>query len=549
MNSRPVLFLVIGAVVVVGVVAYGLWLGDHREVSFVSGASHPYDVEVDGQRFTLRPGARDVREVGLGVHAVKVFGPTGVATEASFDNSAGVFGAVFESGKTQVFNPDGVAVLTSESTEYTTRDVNTAAYSWDVLTNFTFLSERYDFAFQEFPETQQIKSNSVTRTRINLDKDARYLGAEWIKSKRGPDAAIAWLKNRLTFDPYDGFASDALVEAAPTPETLAFLFRLIDGKPLRIEVLLSWRGLAEHLGADLDPDRKILVAVARGSGDVCAGYAIYQLLDGADAEEGLASAVDCPWANGERAVRAVVAGDVAKAKELAAKLSPTRETSGLAESWKAAMLATGDVEAVAAWERANETSRWATAIAAINAALRQRDAAKANAVRDAYLAQMGKDGETQASIDEVSAGLAAAIAYGNRDVAGVKAAHDEHDAAIGVEVALVEGNFDVAEFGEAGVGEAALMAASALRHKLPQAPVMLKAIDDELSDRHVGRWISSQPTLADVRAAGIPLETLRGILALLAERYPKSDLATEADRLAFEERSPALFLATRPGRH
>lgn len=544
--DRTVLaFLLVGVVV-----AYGglvAWVRDQALVSFVNGTGHDYDVEVDGQAVHLPSGARVPLRVGQGLHQVVVRGPTGTTTE-SFDNTEFVALAPLGLLRTQIVNPDKAAVLLRDTIDYS--KPSGEGYSASVDTGSFFYDLKVDYAFELFPHSIDDKDRSPVKTRVSLPglRDSPRVVFE----KRGAAAADSLLRRRLAFDPEDGAAASQILDltgAVVDTATLELLTSLAAQRPTRVEAALALLRLVRDKPASLAAVTRVLQKDA----DACASFALFAAKDPPDDAVHLQSALvppACEYAQNAAAFEAAVAGDLDTAARLVADVHPRADRPSLFWAWQQTQLALGNVAALS--KHPTGDPAFDAAKNAMIVAFQRRDAAEAARVMRVYRQGHPDDEEGGSALEIVAAygrrdrkGLAEAVARAKElDIAWTGVRTDD-----AFELALIDGRIDDAirvSAGDSPLWAKTLVAASALRHHPARSDLVAEAAA-VLTDRRGAQWLTKKPTVAELRALRVEPGLAVAIATLVAERWPDApELRAEAERLAWDESVPTLFLAARP---
>ncbi|MBI2193954.1 MAG: hypothetical protein HYU36_18410 [Planctomycetes bacterium] len=252
--DRPGLFQRIPAAVRWACLAAGLilaaylgisyYLGLNRTVHLVNGLEKPYTVTINGQpvtvpgrghaEVTVEEGTLDVQVAGKDLH---------VPSQKVLIRSS-VWGRPFHQKDVVVINPDQTAVLVREGTLYS---ATPQAVSPDTDAEFIVHTGQVfyelpatDYAFEPFPSTISLPSSHarVKKTRVGLLERVDVIQcARFIQNEQtlGNEAAIAYLRRQLEFQPESDACLAYLSQMMPPGDFIRFLEPGLRARPFRLE--------------------------------------------------------------------------------------------------------------------------------------------------------------------------------------------------------------------------------------------------------------------------------------------------------------------------
>jgi hypothetical protein len=563
---------------VMGVVGGSLlWLGSAGiawrlgAVTLVSGAVHPYEVVIDGEHLTLKPGEAVRRHLGRRALTIERVSPTGQHEVIDIPASAPFPLLPFVLAKDRVINPDGAAVLLLESTTYASdvRDIKDEGFGWSVASVHGQPHHVYDitvdYAFTPFPQRVDVRRGRVVvKTRLALDDVGPRAGTGLLEADEMDP--VPMLRARVAFDHTDTQAIDQLLDRAPTAVTVAFLESRRMARPINVELWFALDRLKTRLqnaatadtdgggdgGGDVDGDEEVveplmqplLLGLEDGPADPCIAYLHYSFDSGDDAPS-FEDARGCPPANAGLALRALARGDVDDARALIQATAVDLDSTHLSD-WRQAMHGAG----LMAERLVIEGTLGVTAATLA----RERAEADPTLLPQARNA-LGRDDDDRHLLDELEA-------YTHADVDRLlKVADEDDDPEVPVhrrhrfEVDLVRGTLDgyLERSAELNDADWVMVLAAALRHRHPDGAALRARFDENLQqfahDRGVDdvTLFAAPPSVALLRRLPVGFETARAFVVAASEAFPHDEaLQAEARRLCFSPEFPSLFLRTRP---
>jgi hypothetical protein len=306
-------------------------MGGHaRKVFFVNGGNKPYAVAVNGQDHTLPVGGALPVEIPEGDVQIEFRDPRMKLQPITLHIETPFFSRPFLS-RTFVVNPDQLAVLLVEETEYSEQPrqgqmphelhVGELLYAVDGIT--------YEFA--EFPPTVPIKKGqTVRKSRIALvpvrDVQQR-IGL--VMKFLDPARQIEYAKRWLAQSPEDSLFLYWLLGNLPPANAIAFLTPHLADRPIRFDWHRAYQALMErnHPNRDLQPEYQNLVAESHEQPDaLCLLARLVDLDEGTKLYERAAKAtppsVHALHGLGWRAMAQGQFAEAAKVLAMAARLAP-----------------------------------------------------------------------------------------------------------------------------------------------------------------------------------------------------------------------------------
>jgi tetratricopeptide (TPR) repeat protein len=249
----------IGPLVVLGLLAWylgaALWTGQARKIYLVNGWNKPYTVAVNGREHSLPPEAATAIHVPEGEITIEFQDAKAPMESVRCRVESPFFSRPFSS-RTYVINPDQLAVLLKEQTEYgeVARPIQLPPelHVGKVL----YALDGIDYEFTAFPPTLQgKKGETFTKTRVDV---ARNLASEARLSlvTRGlPDQEqIDYAKRWLNWEPNDVITLYLLLGRLSNEEALAFLNTRLNVRP----VLVEWHRAYQDLSRKSQPETDLL---------------------------------------------------------------------------------------------------------------------------------------------------------------------------------------------------------------------------------------------------------------------------------------------------
>ncbi len=169
-RDRSPVVAVAGSMILVVLLGIGYLLlsfveGRTREVHLVNGLDRAYTVTIDGEGYYLPPNETTVGSFSEGTHSVHAQ-ELGLPEE-SIEIHTNFFTRVFNN-EVVVINPDRVALLVWEETEYMEHVDESARYDYVFHTNeAVYVFSDIDYVFKEFPEEVQLSSSRTMKSRVS----------------------------------------------------------------------------------------------------------------------------------------------------------------------------------------------------------------------------------------------------------------------------------------------------------------------------------------------------------------------------------------------
>lgn len=228
----------------------------HRPVYMVNGLTHDTTVSVNGRHIKIEAESHRLIYLDEGqVNIQAVDGLTGLINQ-SCQLETNFWTRPF-SDHTFILNPDRVAIILWETTEYVDKTIPSAhsntAYSYDVHAGhllYTFTG--IDYPFQPFPgEIDLPNSKSHTkRIRVGLAAEMSPISAvETIEEHLSEQAVQAYMRQRALLSPNEDDYLGYLPYVLGDQPALAILREGLNHRPIRIE----WHRIYQTLLERLDP--------------------------------------------------------------------------------------------------------------------------------------------------------------------------------------------------------------------------------------------------------------------------------------------------------
>jgi tetratricopeptide (TPR) repeat protein len=268
------------------------WIGRSRKVYLVNGLDRIYTVAVNGQPWTLRPGATEVH-VPEGEIAI-AFPDPGLKQDPIHCRVETNFFARPFSSDLFVINPDRLAILVHEKSEY-------AEVPRPFLEPPRFFSgegpyhfQGIDYAFLDFPPNLQAKQGErIIKSRVGLEplptQEARLAVVLAVLDAKQQEE---YTRRLLRLEPDNAYFLGWLTKMLPPDEALAVLEPNLSARPLLVNNHRIYQHLIEtnHPERNLRPDYEKLVVETRR--DPGALYLLSRLIDGEESDKLLAEAVE-----------------------------------------------------------------------------------------------------------------------------------------------------------------------------------------------------------------------------------------------------------------
>jgi tetratricopeptide (TPR) repeat protein len=572
----PVLLLV--ALGIFTVVSFGK--AGARPVYFVNGLTRAYDIEVNGKRYSLGAGSRQlILKVKEGEVRVRVPDASLQIPEQVCRVETSFWSRPFVDSHF-VINPDQAAILYVERTEYSAtpdydRVLPVTIHTGRLLYDFS----EVDYLFQEFPSslTGSTGSGTIEKKRLG-QQPVEPVGEAFLVLLRnaGKEGAGRFALRQLEATPEKTEVLPYLCYALPPEEALAFIRPRLERRPVSVEWHRHYQDLmgAQNPGHDLYDEYKALYQ--EQPDDVQRIYLLGRVApEREEARRLLRRAAEASppsvWALQALAYDAMCEADFRAALEYARKaiaLAPGEENFRVHES--EALLALGEYDTLikrAAEGREGRPGDFALVKEEAHLRACRGDLAGARALVDTYMATMPPQvgpltrGQLRASLD-------AAVAYAAGDaskyaaMSGDALTTDDRYAA-----AVCAGRFDdaVAALKEVGVDASAapvepyltLYLAATTRGDSQAArkflDVAVRSMRKQDADgRRFADYLAAILRPPPEEAAAIPLRpsTKRLALAVMAARFPE-DRALYAELARphnYDRRFPYLLVAQALGR-
>jgi tetratricopeptide (TPR) repeat protein len=279
----------VGPVVLVGLLCWYLgaavWMGHARKIYLVNGWNQPYTIAVNGQEQRLEPGAVTPFSIGEGEVAIEFRDPK-IALEPDRCRIETPFFARPFRSDTFVINPDHLAVVVWEQSEYSATPRPIPEPSRAYLGHGFYSFQGIDYEFSPFPPTIQAKQGqTIRKTRVTL---APNLTPEeklsMVGRVLGHKDQLAYAQRTLRVDPTDVYSLYWLLGKLKADDAVEYLKPRLNERP----VLVEWHRAFQHLMDKEHPERDLrseyqqLVAETKGHPDALYLLARLQEVDEAD---------------------------------------------------------------------------------------------------------------------------------------------------------------------------------------------------------------------------------------------------------------------------
>lgn len=299
----------------------------NRTVHVVNGLTIPYDVQIDEITVQMQPNSRRVTYMDEGTHRYRV--DTLEIPEQTFDLHTNFFLRPFQENEVFVLNPDQVAILTEEDTEYMEHVDDSARYEYRIVTNEAFYRfHNVHFPFQAFPDELEMDRNREMRRRVDAVLTESIFDVLGILASEGDDEALRTnLTRRFHLQPQEPASSEILISLLGLDEFAQEAASELAARPPLIEVHRAYQNAVDiqQPDADLESQYESLLAQDPDNGDLI--YLLARVTDDPDKAIALFKQAASPPYNSQYAVAALAfdsltRGSFEEAKVLVQSVDP-----------------------------------------------------------------------------------------------------------------------------------------------------------------------------------------------------------------------------------
>lgn len=218
---RPYAFMTaVTATLFITLIANGISAMCNHTIWLVNGAPIPYSVEIDGNRYPLKPCEEKCIKVRLGEHQMQTHGLPGRTLPISFSYKTSLLRQKL-GNHALVLNPDAMAVMVEETL---LEGQKTNRYQFGKVINAL---EGIDYPFSAFPVWAGTKQSAQTRLFSHTSTNHLEL-VELLRTHSEPTATADYARRALIVDP-SGAETEELLKIATNDlsmeQTLVFLKR------------------------------------------------------------------------------------------------------------------------------------------------------------------------------------------------------------------------------------------------------------------------------------------------------------------------------------
>lgn len=242
----------------------------NRTVHVVNGLTIPYDVQIDETTVRMQPNSRRVTYMQEGTHRFRADSVR--IPEQTFELHTNFFLRPFQENEVFVLNPDQVAILVEEDTEYMERVDDSAKYDYRIATNEAFYRfHNVHFPFQAFPEELEMERNREMRRRVDAvltESVFEALGA--LAGEVDDEAFRLNLIRRFHFGPQESGSAEIMISVLGLDEFVQEAQPELAARPPIIEVHRAYQNAMDiqRPNTDLQSEYESLLAEAPEDGDL-----------------------------------------------------------------------------------------------------------------------------------------------------------------------------------------------------------------------------------------------------------------------------------------
>jgi predicted Zn-dependent protease len=305
--ARYAAIVLLGGLLLIAAIGYfalAYSLGTHS-VLIVSGAPVAYDVNINGRRVRLPAESHTSLDLPEGPIVISPADQSQLVQPGTMRLETSFWSRPFHR-RTFVLNPDRLAVIVWEQTEYAAKNNFS---SEDQPQSLRANGEMYDFAaadylFQEFPKSVTLSSDTsrVHKTRVtSLTKLLPHERASLIRDEMGAPAARDWVQRYAPLCQND-LESERLMEDFLEPNALiAFLRPRLDDRPVRVEWHREYQAVIQRQQPDYDVSREYRKRLSAHPDDAKLQYLLGRVLPERDEQlklfnEAASAAQPCAYA-------------------------------------------------------------------------------------------------------------------------------------------------------------------------------------------------------------------------------------------------------------
>lgn len=213
--------------------------GSSQDVHVVNGLDIPYDIEINGERIFLPAKSTKRIDVPEGTTKVSIVESDIVQGEFEFSINNPFWKRPFIK-KIYILNPDKVAIFLWEETIYSTSEYQDPYYinPYKVYVGDYFYEfDRVDFLFKDFPESLEISSSKVTRTRIeqvkNVNSIMEYM---YILEDVDFENVLSHVHSKFMYNPDDEMSLQLLIYTQDEEDVINLLRSKLEERPILVNL-------------------------------------------------------------------------------------------------------------------------------------------------------------------------------------------------------------------------------------------------------------------------------------------------------------------------
>ncbi|MDQ2084979.1 hypothetical protein RBH29_00820 [Herbivorax sp. ANBcel31] len=223
-------------------------IGMSRSVHVVNGLDVSYSIEIDGEEIELP--AMDTKKINVseGTTKVNILDSDIGEGEFELDINTPFWHRPFKR-RLYILNPDKVAVLLWEETEYSVNDPGDIFHDMPYkyyTGEYFYEMETVDFLFKEFPETTTIRSRKEKRTRLEHVKDS-YSIMDYMNIFQELDYEniLSHIGSKLLYNPDDERSLQLLTYYFDKYSCIEFFEDRLDVRPILVNLHITYQDYME----------------------------------------------------------------------------------------------------------------------------------------------------------------------------------------------------------------------------------------------------------------------------------------------------------------
>lgn len=237
--------------IVIGIFSMAFFQEQFKEVYLLNGLERPYTVQINQKKLSIPANGHKSVFIPKGKVIVKV-----IDADLKIPDQDYVIKTTFKKSlfpnESFFINPDQTALLMWDQTEYVDKseikDEKRSELPYKIYHGQSFyVLEKPNYLFEEFPDTVSLDSRKKSEIRSRIIQLKPY--EELIRSQFTENEQIAFLQQKLKYQPEDEKSLYLLSEVMPAEAFVSYLKTRLDERPVLVEWHRAYQSTLEILNS------------------------------------------------------------------------------------------------------------------------------------------------------------------------------------------------------------------------------------------------------------------------------------------------------------